>query len=78
VSITRIIEEVDANPLCHHHTKERILRRPPSDFAGQGTSTYPPVLWIRANQVLTRNQPGLYVDNVDVIQHNDNQVKTRQ
>jgi hypothetical protein len=78
VSVTRIIKEVDANPLHCHHTKERILHRPLSVFAGQGTAPYLPALWFRANQALTRNQPGLYVDDVDVIQHDDNQVKAQQ
>jgi hypothetical protein len=78
MSVTHIIKVVNANPLCCHNTKERILSRPASVYSGQGNAPYLLALWIRANQALTRNQPGLYVDDVDVIQHDDNQVKARQ
>jgi hypothetical protein len=78
MSVTCIIKQANANPLRHHHTTERFLHRPLSELTGQGTVPHPPALWIRASQVLTRNQPGLYLDDVDVHQHDDNQVKARQ
>jgi hypothetical protein len=63
LSLTRILEEADAIPLCSLQTAERILHHFPAESTGCGTAPLPPAVWLNAFQEPARNRLDIYMDD---------------